>query len=235
MGSWQSGTLAGKRVGILTYDTPHLKTEQVVCGLLRRGLTDMALFALPFRARPERSVLVAHRPNQFDAAPPSELARAHGLEFTRWDGGGDLGECDYYLITGAGILSPEAVRGRRIVNAHPGIIPSARGLDAFKWSIHDQIELGVTLHFIDEEVDRGDLISIVRTPVYRTDSIANLARRHYEQEIEMMIDFDAHLAGQGTGQTRDVFPEGPAHMRMPAEVEAEMIARFDAYKARYQL
>jgi len=235
MGSWQDGALAGKRVGIITYDMAHLKTEQVVRGLLLRGLRDMAVFALPFRARPERAVLFAHRPAQFDGAPAREMARAHGLDFVEWDGGAGLGACDYYLITGAGILSPEAVRGRRIINAHPGIIPSARGLDSFKWSIRDQVELGVTLHFIDEEVDKGDLISIVRTPLYRTDSLANLARRHYEQEIEMMIHFDAHLAGKGAGQTHDVFPEGPAHMRMPAEAEAEMIAGFDAYKARFQL
>lgn len=232
--SGENGGLGNKRVGIITYDVPHLKTEQVVRGLLRRGVSDLEFFALPFKPRAARPVLIAHRPEQFDAVSTAELARAHGLKFTQWSGGSDLGDCDYYLITGAGILSPEAVRGRKIINAHPGIIPSARGLDAFKWSIYNGVQVGVTLHFIDEEVDRGDIIVIEKTPVYETDSLTSFARRHYELEIEMMIDIDSFLSGPAW-QASETYPDLKATMRMPSDIEAAMIERFDAYKEQYKL
>ncbi|MDR0406538.1 MAG: hypothetical protein LBH38_00415, partial [Holosporales bacterium] len=110
--------------------------------------------------------MIAHRPDQTEAISTEELAAANGLELIRCDGVHPLEACDYYLITGAGILPEDVVADKKIINVHPGIIPSARGLDAFKWSIYEKIELGVTLHFIDKKVDEGEVISIIKTPVY---------------------------------------------------------------------
>ena len=39
--------------------------------------------------------------------------------------------CDYYIVAGAGILSKECLKGKRVLNGHPGIIPLVKGLDAF--------------------------------------------------------------------------------------------------------
>lgn len=220
---------ANPSVGILTYDYFHLKTEQVVHQLLRKGFKELTLFALPYTQRPDRPVLIPHRPNQVDAITTEDLAVANSLSFIKYDGKSELPECDFYLITGAGVLPPNVVRGKLIINAHPGIIPSARGLDAFKWSIYNQIPLGITLHYIDEEVDSGQIISIVRTPVYFGDSLMTLARRHYELEIEVMSNFTHYLANSFV----EAFPTYDAHRRMPADTEAEMVRRFDDYKTTF--
>lgn len=216
-------------IGIITYDFFHLKTEQVVHQLLRKGFKDIKLFALPFSQRPSRVVLVPHRPNQMDAITTEDLAKSNGLEFIRYDGISDLPTCDFYLITGAGILPPNVVKGRKIINAHPGIIPAARGLDSFKWSIYEGIPLGITLHYIDEEVDAGQIISIIRTPIYRGDSLMTLARRHYELEIEVLSNFDYYLSNSSI----EIFPTLNAHRRMPAEIEEQMVQKFDDYKVRF--
>jgi phosphoribosylglycinamide formyltransferase-1 len=220
---------ANPSIGILTYDFFHLKTEQIVHQLLRKGFKDITLFALPYTQRPERAVLIPHRPNQTDAITTKELANANDLSFIRYDGKSELAECDFYLITGAGLLPSNVVRGKQIINAHPGIIPSARGLDSFKWSIYENIPLGITLHYIDEEVDAGQLISIVRTPIYPGDSLMTLARRHYELEIEVLSNFTHYLANSFI----EAFPIYDAHRRMPAEIEAEMVRRFDNYKLHF--
>lgn len=220
---------ANPSVGILTYDFFHLKTEQIVHKLLRNGFRDITLFALPFSQRPERPVLIPHRPNQVDAITTKELASANNLTFIRYDGKSNLPECDFYLIAGAGLLPSNVVKNKNIINAHPGIIPSARGLDSYKWSIHNNIPLGITLHYLDEDVDAGQVISIVRTPIYSGDSLMTLARRHYELEIEVLSNFTYYLSHSLV----ESFPMLDAHRRMPADTEAEMVRRFDDYKLRF--
>jgi len=216
-------------VGILTYDYFHLKTEQVVHQLIRKGFKELTLFALPYTQRPDRPVLIPHRPKQVDAITTEDLAIGNNLSFVRYDGKSELSKCDFYLITGAGVLPPSVVKGKQIINAHPGVIPSARGLDAFKWSIYNQIPLGITLHYIDAEVDAGQIITIVRTPVYVGDSLMTLARRHYELEIEVMSNFTHYLVHSFV----EAFPANDARRRMPADTEAVMVRRFDDYKAAF--
>src|SRR5947199_148428 len=61
---------ASLRLGIITYDHAHLKTEQLVHRFLLRNTLaknrklDLVLLALPFSSRPSRTVLLPHRPDQ---------------------------------------------------------------------------------------------------------------------------------------------------------------------------
>lgn len=220
---------AGKTIGIITYDHPHLKTEQLVHGLTKfrynRNL-DLKLIAFPFKPRQERSVLFSHRPEQSASIPTRELANRNDLEFILFDSESDLIPCNYYLIAGAGILPKAVVQGRTILNAHPGIIPSVRGLDAFKWAIYLGLPLGVTLHYIDTEVDAGEIVKIVNTPIYPSDTLETLARRHYELELDLLVHHEYHCANRDV----PIHPEHPPHMRMPKTTEEEMLKRFDSYK-----
>lgn len=220
------------KVGIITYDNPHLKTEQIVLNLNRApGIDRITVFALPFVPRKARSVRFQHRPDQTAAVASRELARLDKVSWQAWDGASDIGDAeDYFLITGAGIINADRTRGIPIVNCHPGIIPIQRGLDAFKWAILDGNEIGNTLHFIDNEVDSGEVIACLRTEVFADDTLETLARRHYENEIAMMSAFAEYI--REGGWTSDAAPQ-EARMRMPADTEAEMIAAFDGWRDRH--
>jgi phosphoribosylglycinamide formyltransferase-1 len=226
------------RLGIITYDHPHLKTEQLVQRLLfgamvRKAAIDIKILALPFSPRLARAVLLQHRPDQDLSISTRELAEFHKLDFCTctYDDIPDV--ADYYIVGGAGILKAAALGRKKIINAHPGIIPLARGLDAFKWSILNCLPLGVTLHYIDAEVDAGETIAVVRTPVFRSDSIEVLARRHYELELDLLGDFQFFLSSAGATSNTLAYPEGEPKMRMPIETEQKMIAGFDEYKRKF--
>ena len=218
-------------VGLITYHYPHLKTEQVLQRLLHRPYR-YRMYALPFNPRTPRRTVVAHRPEQSNAVAPEILAARHGIPYVVCRKDTDIdGSCDVYLILGAGILSPACVSGKSIVNCHPGILPASRGLDSFKWAIDEMKPLGVTLHYIDVEVDAGEIIAVVSTNVYVTDSLTTLARRHYENEIACLADFDVMLehpqnefAGMEAGQAR---------MRMPPDREQALMGRLPAYLETY--
>lgn len=220
-----------QHVALITYHCPHLKTEQVMQALLRKPY-DFTMYALPFKARNKRSPLFQHRPEQSEAVAPDVIARTHGIPYTVCESDRDIKpSADVYLILGAGILSPECVAGKRVINCHPGIIPASRGLDSFKWAIYEMKPLGVTLHYIDERVDQGEIIAVSPTNVYTTDSLATLARRHYENEIDVLGRFDAFL--ENPENPYENIEEGEARMRMPLDKERELDARLSEYRAKY--
>ena len=214
-------------IGIITHSHPHLKTEQVVESFVRQGYT-LRIYALPFKHRKPRSVLLHHRPDQSTGLHPEQLASKHQIEYIRCETDTDVDSlCDVYHVLVGSIISSDCIEGKKIINCHPGIIPAVRGLDAFKWCIYDQQPLGITLHYIDQEVDKGEIISIVPTSVYKTDSIESLARRHYENELDVTSNFERYLSHPVNEYAS--IPEGDQHMRMGREKEVELEDRFNQY------
>jgi phosphoribosylglycinamide formyltransferase-1 len=221
-----------KSVGLITYDYPHLKSEQVIHNLMRRKDYIYKIYALPFKPRPKREVLFNHRPDQTNAIATEVIARKHNIPYIKVNSDREIdNSCEIYLILGGGILSAECVKGKKIINCHPGIIPIARGLDAFKWSIYELAPLGVTLHFINSEVDSGEVISVIPTEVYFTDTLDTLARRHYENEIDVLSNFEYYLDAP-INNFRHIQEKEP-HRRMPVNIEKEMIQMFDKYVNKY--
>jgi len=214
------------RVGLIVYDHPTPKSESLMqrIGNKPSQSNEYRVFAVPFVERPKRTPLLEHRPDRV-SFHPEELAKSLRMPFQRCLPD-EIHGCEYYLILGAGLIP---VRGRKILNAHAGLIPSMRGLDAFKWAIHDDQPLGVTLHEIDDNVDAGRIIHHSRTPIYSDDSIESAAWRHYSRELQLLVDAD-WLMGHGTV---DNLPERDPHRRMPRDVESAMLAKWPEYRAKW--
>jgi len=223
------------RLGILTYDTYHLKTEQLIEGLQIAGSYEYEFFALPFVQRPAREVAFAHRAVQSTGAHAREVAASVGAPYTCVETADDItaSGIDYWVIAGSNLL-PEGFVGRyrdRVINGHAGLIPSVRGLDSFKWAILEGQPIGNTLHFIDERADAGTVIAQKRTPLFSHDTLESFAARHYANEISMLATFERLLRDRPMTDLDLV--ERPARMRMKVETEVEMIAAFDGFKQKY--
>jgi methionyl-tRNA formyltransferase len=63
------------------------------------------------------------------------------------------------------------------VNLHPGYLPWNRGAYPNVWSIVDRTPAGATLHYVDEGIDTGDIVSQRQVEVLPTDTGASLYRR----------------------------------------------------------
>ena len=216
-----------KKIGVITYDYPHFKTEQVLHAFARMGYS-IEVYALPFLPRKGRNVLFEHRPDQSTGVRADAICKKFGLELFKCETDSEVRTgCDYYHVLIGKVISPSCLADKRVINCHPGVIPAVRGLDAFKWAVLDNRPLGNTLHYIDEAVDMGEVISVEPTPVYKTDSLERLARRHYECEIEMVVNFERYLK-----EPSNVFadsPEGMQNMRMNKETERSMLEAADRY------
>jgi len=95
---------------------------------------------------------------------------------------------DPQLVVLAGfmrILSGEFVRHYkgRLINIHPSLLPKFKGLDTHKRAIEaGEKEHGVSVHFVTEELDAGEVILQARVPILADDTEESLAARVLQQE-----------------------------------------------------
>lgn len=99
------------------------------------------------------------------------------------------------LIVLAGFLwlVPEkiisAFRGK-IVNIHPALLPKFGGKGMFGSNVHQQVissgekESGITIHYVDESYDAGDVIFQKKCPVNSGDTPESLAAKIHMLEIK---------------------------------------------------
>lgn len=217
-------------IGIITYDFPHRKTQDLIARLIFNGYNNLIVFATPYVERKNFQPLFMHRPGGAVKVSVHDLCMRLNLKYIR----AEVSELnDYFreyqlehiLIAGAGILPEETVKNHRIINSHPGYLPNVKGLDALKWAIYHNQPIGVTTHYVSEKADEGLLIERRIIPTYFEDTFHSVAYRQYETEIEMLVnsievlktlDANEELADEKYKATR----------RMPHHMELKMMDEF---------
>lgn len=103
------------------------------------------------------------------------------------------------LIVLAGYLKkiPDSVVRRyhnRIINIHPSLLPKYGGKGFYGSRVHSAVleagdrETGCTVHYVNEQYDRGDIIRQVRVPVKPDDSVETLSKRVLSKEHQLLPD-----------------------------------------------
>ena len=83
------------------------------------------------------------------------------------------------------LLSPVFIRAfpQRIMNIHPALLPAFPGTHVQRQALEHGVRIsGVTVHFVDEEMDHGPIIVQAAVPVYADDSEESLSARIHAQE-----------------------------------------------------
>lgn len=109
------------------------------------------------------------------------------------------------------LLSPafiEAFR-HRILNIHPSLLPAFPGLDAQRQALEHGVKFsGCTVHFVDETLDGGPVITQRVVPVHDDDTEETLAARilveehkTYAEAVAMIVSGNYKLEGRRVCQT----------------------------------
>ncbi len=88
------------------------------------------------------------------------------------------------------ILSPSFVElyKHRIMNVHPSLLPSFKGLHAQKQALLAGVKItGCTVHFVTDGVDSGPIILQYPVPVYSNDDELSLSERILDKEHEIYV------------------------------------------------
>jgi len=94
------------------------------------------------------------------------------------------------------LLSPEFIQAfpQRILNIHPSLLPAFPGLDAQRQALEYGVQYsGCTVHFVDEQLDHGVIITQRVVPVLPGDDDQSLAARILEQEHQAYADAIARV------------------------------------------
>ncbi|MFT6716160.1 MAG: methionyl-tRNA formyltransferase [Saprospiraceae bacterium] len=76
-----------------------------------------------------------------------------------------------------------------IINCHAGKLPFYRGRNILNWAlINDEKEFGITVHFVDEGIDTGDIILQRSYPISDSDSYKTLLERAHDDCAEILSD-----------------------------------------------
>jgi methionyl-tRNA formyltransferase len=71
------------------------------------------------------------------------------------------------------------------INVHPAFLPYNRGAYPNVWSIIERTPAGVTIHYLDEGVDTGDIIAQVEVPIEPVDTGESLYRKLERAALEL--------------------------------------------------
>jgi formyltetrahydrofolate-dependent phosphoribosylglycinamide formyltransferase len=105
----------------------------------------------------------------------------------------ELAQAQAHLIVLAGFLwkVPQKLieaYPRRIINIHPALLPKFGGKGMYGQYVHEsvlnagEVETGITIHYVDEHYDNGDIIFQTACPVLEGDTPETLAKRIHQLE-----------------------------------------------------
>ena len=98
-----------------------------------------------------------------------------------------------FLHCTAKIIPPAFIGNRLVLNCHPGLLPQNRGVDALKWSVINNWPIGVTLHIIDANIDRGTILTRWRTSLLPNDTLQDIFARVYRNSISLLAGFEEFI------------------------------------------
>ena len=114
-----------------------------------------------------------------------------------------LNGIDFIVLAGFMWLVPERLvknYQKRIVNIHPALLPKYGGKGMYGSFVHEAVannkekESGITIHWVNEEYDEGNIIFQTRCPVNPGDTADDVANKvhkleyeHYPKIIEKVI------------------------------------------------
>ena len=117
----------------------------------------------------------------------------------------DMHKPDLISVFGTSLIcGPLLERGRLgIVNLHGGLSPDYRGADCTFWALYNNEpdKVGFTLHFINPDIDTGDLIAHIRPEVHETDRELQIFWRGARESADVYGELLRRLAaGERFGQ-----------------------------------
>ena len=97
---------------------------------------------------------------------------------------------DCIPFTGGGLIRQSVIdrAGKGVVNCHMGVLPYYRGMDVVQWPIcnKDFDNIGMTTHIMDEGVDTGDILSVIKVNSVSHDNLKSL-RNSFERLMPQVL------------------------------------------------
>jgi len=98
---------------------------------------------------------------------------------------------DFIVLAGFLWLIPEYLikaYSNKIINIHPALLPKYGGKGMYGMHVHKAVvenketESGITIHYVNKDYDKGDIIFQAKCPVLKSDKPEDVAKKVHELE-----------------------------------------------------
>ena len=100
---------------------------------------------------------------------------------------------DFIVLAGFLLVVPDFLINaypRRMINLHPALLPKFGGIGMYGHHVHEAVkaagesETGMTVHYVSNEVDGGEIIAQYSTPVLPEDTPDQIAEKEHILEMK---------------------------------------------------
>lgn len=100
---------------------------------------------------------------------------------------------DFIVLAGFLLMIPDwliAAYQRRMINLHPALLPKFGGIGMYGHNVHEAVrkanetETGMTVHWVSNVCDGGEIIAQFRTPITPDDTPDDIADKEHILEME---------------------------------------------------
>lgn len=139
------------------------------------------------------------------------------------------------------MVGPGLLRAPRrgVLNCHPGLLPKYRGATCVEWAIYNNEAVGNTVHFMDEGLDSGPIVTQEPLTFFKTDSYQDIRVKVQKACFKLMAEGIRQIVTRGL--TPSVLPPQPAQPEckpfkvIDSAALAVALARIAAGEYRYQV
>lgn len=220
------------KIAVFAYNFPHKKTQDTIWTLQSLGYKIDVIFAAdPVKLDIPKAALRV-KPRHIVNIHPRQIAENFGVKYLVSNHNDDIlmrevedNGIELGVIGGARILKQPAIEAFKygILNAHPGIIPQVRGLDALQWALYNDNPLGVTVHLIDQRVDAGRIVIQEQIGLFPDDTLIDLSLRLYEKQFDLFPKA-IELCRNNPMESFPLVGKGKYNKKMSPELEAQIPA-----------
>jgi len=101
-------------------------------------------------------------------------------------------ECDLFVSMSFNQIFKERIINlpkHKIINCHAGKLPFYRGRNILNWAlINDEVQFGITVHYVDLGIDTGDIILQRVFPITDEDNYSTLLEKSYLECSSILYD-----------------------------------------------
>lgn len=128
---------------------------------------------------------------------------------------------DVLFLAGSGIIDETVFTIPRIgtLNAHPGLLPEYKGLNVVEWALYYEDPVGVTLHFVDDGIDTGQIVRRRELVNAYELSLDEVRTRLYTLSGDLFAEGLDEIKKTGTLKSKEQPTRGSYFSRMPLETQ----------------
>lgn len=111
------------------------------------------------------------------------------------------------------------------INRHTSLLPRYQGIYPVFWAmLHGEKEIGVSVHWMEPELDKGDVVSQVPIPVIEGDTFFKLFETAF-RESGPLVNLCIRIISEGKRSDK-IYPEGDgSYYSYPAVADAKLFKR----------